>query len=153
MINPTEIEKEIKASMRKCQSFAKREYGINKKCKLTLSTARDARSFGGSSGIRLYPLRHLNKESSWCWNGEKWIWREYKLIEDMAAIGRFETTDWKLIIRALVAHEFAHFIQGVLYHQGNKRMRKSHGEGWRDVYADLRWLLVNRELRSEQQAA
>lgn len=39
---------------------------------------------------------------------------EYRSFNDSKTIGAFETTDWKLGLRALIAHEMAHIIQFAL---------------------------------------
>jgi hypothetical protein len=83
---------------------------------------------------------------------------EYRSFNDNRRIGGFRTTDWRLWVDALIAHELAHVIQFILpgsqsrlrkdavTFEGLPRFESNHGDFFRAIYAILREEFVNPQL-------
>ena len=71
--------------------------------------------------------------------------KEYRSIEDDKVIGGIFSTDWLDYYRCLAAHETSHAVQAVVFRSGvdSHKMRKPHGQGWKEIYGLLRAKVVN----------
>lgn len=119
--------------------------------KITLSrTGGLSKCYG--HGLIHYSVRHYT--SHYDRPGVRTFY-EYKHINEDPVIGQVEG-NWKVQIAALVAHEYAHFLDDNLswphikvpasfnaYKPRTPRENRGHGKSWQFIYADLREKFVN----------
>lgn len=113
---------------------------------LHIKTKRGGRSWGGVKGISISDQFDNNKRK------HKFV--EYKSIRTDRGIGTVEG-DQDICIRALVAHEIAHWWHhnllrkqhGKGWYKFKKDLDRPHGQRWQMIYRDLRYWFVNEDTR------
>jgi len=102
-------------------------------------------SYGGINGITL-AMKSIIMQPNFV---------EYASIDKDPTIGGFETQDWRIRLKAVIAHELAHAAGQYIWIEKDRnpallRTRhgridyvKAHGDGWRRIYALLRSTHVN----------
>lgn len=93
-------------------------------------------SWGGRTGITISP--HYLYGSNPDFFG--FLYREYNHISHSPVIGNFLSLNRLNHVKALVAHELAHFLQRNITYASVPVLdyRRSHGEGWQYLYAVIR---------------
>ena len=137
-------ETNIKQMVRRCMNHLKRkdyELGITKSdvdraVRITTATKTGC-GWGGANSIKI-PLKYWQ-----CGNPR---YKEYDSFNKCPVIGGREVADDEQIFWLIVAHEVSHHVQ----HSRGRRVRwlksnwrKSHGQGFRTIYALVRSGLIN----------
>lgn len=91
-------------------------------------------SWGGRNGITISP-GYLYDSAYF-----RFRFREYQHISESPVIGDFTSLNRLNHVKALVAHELAHFLQRHTRHASVPDLdyRRSHGEGWQYLYSVTR---------------
>lgn len=137
----------VKAMRRRAQAPMRVRKGWSPKLKITWRKgARVSR--GSSSQVKLALTEYIAED------GSRVVLREYARIADDPTIGDLLAYDWRLIVKALVAHEVAHSAQFSPETGKTQQWRavygKPHSLGWRRIYAYLRSELgVNEEAKAQ----
>jgi hypothetical protein len=116
---------------------------------LHIKTKTGGRSWGGVKGISIADTLSGNRAV--------YKFTEYSSIADSKTIGTVRG-DQDYCIRALVAHEVAHWWHHNLcreqygakwgrHPEGRKGVNKPHGQRWQMIYRDLRFWFVNPDTR------
>lgn len=140
--------------------YAKEKYKKQVNPKINVSFASNKRcsmyrnhSFSIDYNIRHYVKAFNSRDDLYPMS---FSFTEYKHIQDDPAIGTI-TGNWKAVIAALVAHEYAHALDYSVepwpyltkpngfcaYNPKTNREKRGHGESWQLIYRDLRQNFVN----------
>ncbi|EGT5675410.1 hypothetical protein AGJ34_20810 [Cronobacter dublinensis subsp. dublinensis] len=93
-------------------------------------------SWGGSRGITISPGYLYSTKSDFF----GFVFREYRHVSNSPDTGNFVSLNRLNHVKALVAHELAHFLQ---QHASQANLpdldySRAHGEGWQYIYASMR---------------
>lgn len=143
--------------------YAHEKYSMRVNPKISVSFAKNKTcskyrnyTFEIEYNIRHYLNSFLQKDSS---VSDDFLFNEYKHIQEDKEIGTIKG-NWKTVIAALVAHEYAHALDYTIdpwpyltkpagfsaYNPKTRREKRGHGENWQMIYRDLRENFVNNKL-------
>lgn len=140
--------------------YSKEKYNkqINPQINVSLANSKSCSRYKNYDFSIDYNIRHYTKPFLYRddIDSDRFMFTEYKHIEQDPVIGSIKG-NWKTIITALVAHEFAHALDYSVdawphltkpegfsaYNPKTNREKRGHGESWQLIYRDLREKFVN----------
>ena len=159
-VTPTEHKLVVKFAKQCLREICKKQYEIHNGAtgKLTYEHAlkqlcvdtkyRGQRSCGGARRISIDLGDYRNSYTHF---------HEYKSFENDPVIGNISgCNDRELLLKCLVAHEVAHHIQmryGRYTRWLKNNFRKAHGDGFKNIYRELRRTLINPYIEPTQKIA
>jgi len=158
-VTPTEHKLVVKFAKQCLREICKKQYEVKYQGKPVVYTEalkqiqvrtkyRSQSSYGSDTHICIDMQRYRLSLTSFT---------EYRSFADDPVIGNInDCNDRELLLKCLVAHEVAHHIQmryGRYTRWLKNNFRKAHGDGFKNIYRELRRTLINPYIEPTQKVA
>ena len=160
-LNKSEMNEHIIQTTKELSAHCKEKYDLGKNWNIHLTfdySSYRKNQYGGTiiENNKVYPAINLalNDIQHYKIKG----FREYHHYHDDKVIGNIRTTDWKIYLKCLIAHEISHCVQWYFPHSSSylkindytyKNMpayEVNHKQFFQTIYSDLRIKYVNHHL-------